>query len=261
MGSRSEGEPPGDCQADTPVDPEARPDEKPPHRVRIEKAFLLAKFEVSFEEYDHFAYDTGRRPPSDSGFAAGLAPETARRLPVINVSWEDARAYAEWLSQKTGRRFRLPTEAEWEYAARAGARAPYFWEGSPGSACDFANGFDRAHEQELKSRFGIYWAPLPCDDPYPTLAPVGRFRPNSWGLHDLAGNVVEWVADCYHDSYAGAPPGPAAWTDGTECASGRRVIRGGSWDGKPGTLRSANRTRISPDSRLDGLGFRLAQDL
>ena len=261
MGSRGEGEPPGDCRADTPIDPEAQPDEKPPHRVRIEKGFLLARYEVSFEEYDRFAYDTGRRPPSDSGFAAGLAPETAKRLPVINVSWEDARAYAKWLSQKTGRNFRLPTEAEWEYAARAGTRAPYFWEGLPGTACDFANGFDRAHEQELKARFSIDWAPLPCDDPYATLAPVGSFGYNSWHLHDLAGNVWEWVADCYHDSYAGAPPGPAAWTDGMECASGRRVIRGGSWGSDPAFLRSANRNGYTPDNRYYNLGFRLAQDI
>ena len=180
---------------------------------------------------------------------------------MINVSWEDARAYAKWLSQKTGRNFRLPTEAEWEYAARAGTRAPYFWEGLPGTACDFANGFDRAHEQELKARFSIDWAPLPCDDPYATLAPVGSFGYNSWHLHDLAGNVWEWVADCYHDSYAGAPPGPAAWTDGMECASGRRVIRGGSWGSDPAFLRSANRNGYTPDNRYYNLGFRLAQDI
>ncbi|MCA1852444.1 MAG: formylglycine-generating enzyme family protein, partial [Beggiatoa sp.] len=120
--------PAGTFQMGSPdTDEEALGSERPPHEVRITKPFKLGRYEVSFEEYDRFAYATNRRPPSDQGFGAGFSEAKRKRLPVINVSWEEARAYAAWLSEKTGKKFRLPTEAEWEYAARAGTTTRRYW--------------------------------------------------------------------------------------------------------------------------------------
>ncbi len=182
MGSHAEGDAPEACPAVSP-DAEAQADEQPLHRVRIAKAFLLGKYEVTFAEYDRFVYDnleTGMRLPSDSGFGADLGPEQRQRLPVINVSWHDARDYAAWLSERTGKRFRLPTEAEWEYAARAGTVTPRPWAGGLEAACGHANVFDRKHRAELEARFGsINWDNFPCEDAYATTAPAGSFTPNA----------------------------------------------------------------------------------
>jgi formylglycine-generating enzyme required for sulfatase activity len=240
------------------ADTEAAPDEKPPHPVRISKAFKLDRREVTFEEYDRFVYATGRRPPSDAGFGAGLSDEERRRLPVINVSYEDAVAYAEWLSEQTGKRFRLPREAEWEYAARAGTPYRRFWGDDPSQACKYANVFDKRNQKKLSARYGISWEPHDCEDPYPEFAPVGSFDPNSWGLYDMLGNVWEWVQDCYHNSYKGVPADGSAW-EKEGCAL--RVFRGGSWYNRPEHVRTAFRDGDEPDFRNFDLGFRLAQDL
>ena len=255
--------PAGTFQMGSPnTDEEAHGSERPPHEVSISKPFKLGRYEVSFEEYDRFAYATNRRPPSDSGFGAGFSEAERKRLPVINVSWEDARAYAAWLSEKTGGTFRLPTEAEWEYAARAGTTTRRYWGDAAGDACRHANVLDRKHEAELKQRYNIAWETHGCDDEYATLAPAGRLesnKPNLWGLHDMLGNVWEWVEDCWHDNYEGAPPnGSASEQQGGDCA--RRVIRGGSWINVPWSVRSAYRGRNTPAYRSVALGFRLAQD-
>jgi len=260
MGSRGEGDPLGECP-DAPVDPEAQDDEKPVHRVKIAKPFLLARHEVTFEEYDRFFYDNldkGLRLPSDSGFGAGLDPEQRKRLPVINVSWQDARDYAAWLSGKTGKDFRLPTEAEWEYAARAETLTPRPWEGGLEAACRHANVFDSKHAAELRARWNITWDNFPCEDNYATTAPVGSFQANAFGLHDMLGNVWEWVQDCYHESYNGAPADGTVW-EKKDCS--QRVVRGGSWNSNPATLRSATRSRSIPGNRNGDLGFRLVQDI
>ena len=231
MGSRSQGDPPGECP-EAPVDPEAQADEKPAHRVKIAKPFLLAKHEVTFEEYDRFVYDNldkGLRLPSDSGFGAGLSPEERKRLPVINVSWQDAQDYAAWLSEKTGKRFRLPTEAEWEYAARAGTLTPRPWEGGLEAACGYANVLDSKHVSDLKAAgYPITWDNFPCEDAYVTTAPVGSFKPNAFGLHDMLGNVWEWVQDCAQ-LYKDTPRDGTAFEAGNETNCGLRVFRGGSW--------------------------------
>jgi formylglycine-generating enzyme required for sulfatase activity len=206
--------------------------EQPVHPVSIAASFALAKYEVSFSEYDAFATATGRSEPSDSGWGRG-------KRPVINVSWDDATAYAAWLSQQTGKKYRLPTEAEWEYAARAGSTTKYPWGDEVGA--------NRANCDGC----GSQW------DNKQT-APVGSFAANAFGLHDMHGNVWEWVRDCYHSSYEGAPTHGSARE---QCDSSSRVLRGGSWYGDPAGLRSANRDGGTASFTFFSYGFRLAQDL
>jgi len=214
-------------------------DEQPVHTVSIAASFALAKYEVSFAEYDAFAKATGRSEPSDFGWGRG-------KRPVINVSWDDATAYATWLSQQTGKTYRMPTEAEWEYAARAGSTTKY------------SLGEEASHD------FANYGKDECCDglalgkDQWENTAPVGSFSANAFGLHDMHGNVFEWVQDCYHSSYEGAPVDGAARE---QCDSSFRVLRGGSWISDPPRVRSAYRNGDAASSTSIIYGFRLAQDL
>ena len=238
-------------------DEEAYAAEKPPHRVVFGHSFAIGKYEVTFEEYDKFAYATGGRPPSDAGYGGG-------RRPVINVSWDEAREYANWLSERTGRKYRLPTEAEWEYAARAGMVTRRYWGDDPDlrEACTYANVFDRGSEKELKTRYAIDWESFACEDGYATTAPVGSFKPNALELHDMLGNVYEWVQDCWHENYGNnAPRDGSAWLekDGGDCRL--RVIRGGSWSDYPWNVRASYRYRNDAGARNYYVGFRLAQDI
>lgn len=204
-------------------------DEGPRHRVTLE-GFSIGKHEVSFAEYDRFARATGRRLPHDERWGRGDRP-------VINVSWNDANAYTAWLSKQTGKKYRLPTESEWEFAIRGGSEDQRWW----GSESDTApaNCFN----------CGSRW------DGSRT-APVGSFVANAFGLHDMAGNVQEWVQDCYHAGYAGAPDDGSAWlTPG--CT--QRVVRGGAYSSPQDTLRSAKRGQYDQDTRLDNLGFRVVR--
>jgi formylglycine-generating enzyme required for sulfatase activity len=213
-------------------------DERPVHPVRIARPYAIGQFEVTFEEYDSFAKKAGFSAPSDWGWGR-------RRQPVVNVSWEDARRYAQWLSWVTGKAYRLPTESEWEYAARAGTRTAYWWGGATRQ-----NGEVWAN----CAKCGSNW-----DGIRP--APVGSFPPNPFGLYDTADNTWEWVQDCWHENYLGAPDDGAAWlrADDGECR--HRVVRSGSWFVKPSAVRSANRYRFDSDYRVHNVGFRLAQDL
>ncbi len=204
-------------------------DEKPVHDVRIGRAFAMGKHEVTFEEYDRFVESTGHRKPSDSGWGRG-------KRPVINVSWDDAKAYVQWLSRETGEEYRLPSEAEWEYAARAKTDSARYWGEDADRACDYANVHDLT-SQKINGFSGTHHA---CDDGYAKTAPVGRFKANGFVLKDMLGNVWEWVEDCYHDSYNGAPKDGLARTVGN---CGRRVLRGGSWGNVPRSVRSAYRYR------------------
>ena len=210
-------------------EPDRYDDEGPRHAVSV-KAFALGQTEVTFDEYDRFARATGRPLPDDSGWGRGARP-------VINVAWADAAAYAAWLSAQTGRAYRLPTEAEWEYACRAGQAGRYCGGDDPHAVAWFeGNAEGRTH-------------------------PVGEKIANAWGLRDLSGNVWEWTADCWHDNYTGAPSDGSAWqeTSGGDCRS--RVVRGGSWNGGPRGLRSALRLRVTPGVANGGLGFRVARAL
>jgi formylglycine-generating enzyme required for sulfatase activity len=135
------------------------------------------------------------------------------------VDWQAATAFAAWLSQKTGQRFRLPTEAEWEYAARAGTQTARFWGDAPDGACTYANVHDKTPSRQFK-----WTGHHDCDDGYAVTAPVGRFRPNPFGLYDMLGNALEWTCSVYDADYGGAEKDCA-----NKGSSGRRVIRGGSW--------------------------------
>ena len=213
-------------------------DEGPQHSVTIPAPFAVGVYEVTFAEWDACvrAGGCGGYAPADEGWGRGSRP-------VINVSWEDAQAYVSWLSQQTGARYRLLSEAEWEYVARAGSRTARYWGESESGQCRNANGFD---------------FPGFCSDGYEYTAPVGSFAPNVFGLYDVLGNVWEWTQDCWNGSYAGAPTNGSAWQSG-DC--GRRVLRGGSWVVDPSSLRSARRIRFTSEFRFYYDGFRVARTL
>jgi len=208
----------------------ATEDDFPLHEVEV-APFLIGAYEVTFDEYDRFASATGRRQPSDQGWGRGLRP-------VVDVSWADAQAYVAWLSEQSGYRYRLPTEAEWEFAARAGTRSPFWWGYAKGE--NHALCFDCSSNWDNRST-----------------APVGRFAPNPFGLFDTAGNAAEWVADCYVPGYRDAPDDGSARELGA-CAS--RVARGGAFNKPADSIRSHARARFAPSTRLKMLGFRVARD-
>ena len=218
--------PPGSFRMGSPSGEAGRSDDEGPvHTVTIRYPFAVGVYEVTFDEWDHCVKQGGCRgySPDDEGWGRG-------NRPVINVNLGDAQAYIVWLSQKTGKPYRLLTEAEWEYAARAGTTTPFHF-GSRG----YGIGGDQT-------------------------APAGSsYLANNFGLHDVHGNVWEWVEDCWHDNYEGAPTDGSAWTEGGDCD--RAVIRGGSWVNRPRTLRSANRGGFIADDRYDYFGFRVALTL
>src|SRR5512147_724040 len=215
----------------SPEDEEGRySDEGTQHRVTIDRRFAIGRYAVTFDEYDHFCAVTGRRKPKDKGWGRG-------RRPVIHISWRDAVAYCAWLANETGHHYRLPSEAEWEYAARAGTTTRY------------------AFGDAITPRDANY-----SESKLSKTTEAGSYPPNAWGLYDMHGNVWEWVEDVWHDSYKGAPNDGSAWTDGEgQNSSSLRVLRGGSWDGDPRDLRSANRGGDGPGSRGSILGFRVAR--
>ena len=194
--------------------------EGPVHDVEISRPFAVGKYEVTFSEWDACVSGGGcAHRPGDAGWGRGTRP-------AIYVSWEDARSYVSWLSGKTGERYRLLSESEWEYAARAGTTGPFHF----GSTISTDQANYRGTFTYGSGRKGVYREET---------VPVGSFSANGFGLHDMHGNVWEWVEDCSHDSYSGAPTDGSAWTTGGDCS--RRVLRGGSWNYLPWNLRSANR--------------------
>jgi formylglycine-generating enzyme required for sulfatase activity/serine/threonine protein kinase len=207
-------------------------DESPQHQVTIGYSFAVGKYPVTRDEYARFASETGANSEwQNPGFA-----QTGRD-PVVNVNWDDAKAYVAWLTQKTGKRYRLLSEAEYEYADRARTTTAYWWGDSDADLCTYANG-DPCHKKGT--------------------VPVGSYPPNAFGLYDMAGNAWEWTEDCWNDSYAGAPDDGTAWTAG---ACGQRVLRGGSWNVSARDLRSASRLGDSTGYRRSDDGFRVARTL
>ena len=207
--------------------------EQPLRDVNIKK-FAMGQSEVTFEEYDRFAISTGRLLPRDEGWGRG-------NRPVINVSWEDAVNYAKWLSQETGSRYRLPTESEWEYAARSRGKDE-IWAGTS--------------DQEQLGNYAWF-----NSNSAGRTQPVGTKTPNGLGLKDMSGNVWEWVEDCWHDDYNNAPTNGSAWLKGNGGNCGVRLRRGGGWTDSPISLRSSARNWYSADTRSTLIGFRLAQDI
>jgi formylglycine-generating enzyme required for sulfatase activity len=211
---------------------------KPVHRVTFAQPFSLAATEITFREWDSCVADGGcDYRPADQGWGRATRP-------VIYVSWQDARAYIVWLSRRMGKVCRLPSEAEWEYAARAGTTTDYALPAPEGS--DDFNGKNLANCADCGSEWGAKQT-----------APVGRFPANAWGLQDMHGNVFEWVEDCWHNSYEGAPDDGRAWRaeEGGDCAV--HVLRGGSWVSPRGNARSADRGRNIPSDRDVVIGFRV----
>jgi formylglycine-generating enzyme required for sulfatase activity len=221
--------------------PESEPDrsrgEGPQHKVTIPKPFAAGKFTVTFSEWDACLAGggCGRNKPDDRGWGRGDRP-------VINITWEEAQAYVKWLRAKTGKTYRLMTEAEFEYTARAGTTTPFWWGSS--IAPDRANYNDSASPY-INSSVG-------------TTLPVQSFKPNPWGLYQVHGNIWTWTEDCYEDSYKDAPTDGSAKT-ALDCA--RRSLRGGSFGYRAEYLRVARRLGFSPDVRLSGVGFRLARTM
>ena len=174
--------------------------------------------------------------------------------PVVCVSWEDASAYARWLGEKTGKAYRLLTEAEWEYAARAGTATARFWGDDAKRSCDNANGADLAAKAEVPG--AADWPVAACNDRFAYTAPVGSYRANAFGLHDMLGNVWEWTQDCWNANYSGAPADGSAWATG-DCSL--RAVRGGSWEDAPVGLRAAYRVGSPTVIRVYIRGFRVAR--
>jgi len=244
--------------------------EGPVREVSIARAFSIGKFEITQGQYALFASATGRRSgpgcnvwvearqtverdPSLDWRNPGYGRPPRDDEPVACVSWEDAEAYTRWLSSLTGHRYRLPTEAEWEYAARAGVEGRHPWGVDAARACLFANVFDMSAANP-----GIPWSPAACSDTFAGVAPVGRFAANAFGLHDVIGNVWEWIADCY------AMPYPATPVDGSaQVALGcdRRGTRGGGWRTQISRQSFSFRGRDPADLLSQIFGFRIARDL
>ena len=209
----------------------AKPAESPPHGVTLLKTFAVGRKEITFAEWDHCvdASGCGYTPP-DQGWGRG-------ERPAINLGWTDAQQYVGWLSKQTGQKYRLPSEAEWEYAARGGAATPFWWGKEVGS------GHAKCAD---------------CGDKTPRTVPAGSFRPNAFGLYDTSGNAAEWVEDCWNPSYKGAPTDGSAWISG-DC--GLRVLRGGSFLDHATGVTSSARFRYDNDVRYYANGFRVARDL
>ena len=233
--------PTGSYQMGSPSHEEDRDDDEGPvHQVTIERSFAVGVYEVTFGEWEACVRGGGCNGyrPDDEGWGR-------ERRPVIYVNWEDAQAYVTWLSRQTGQAYRLLSEAEWEYVARAGTTTPFHFGRTISTSQanydgDYTYGGGRRGQNRERT------------------VPVGSFRPNAFGLYDVHGNVYEWAQDCWNENYAGAPSDGRAWETG-DCS--RRVLRGGSWYNGPRPLRSADRNWSPAVIRFNGNGFRIARSL
>ena len=253
-----------------------RPAEEPQREVKIDAGFALSRDEISVGEFRAFVDDANYLTDAENAGDSNIYDEESGRmidrknanwrndylggtaddnLPVIHVSWNDANAYTQWLSTRTGKKYRLPSEAEFEYALRAGSTARYPWgEGNP------PRGSDNFTGDEHSPHLGRSWAKgfKRYDDGYWGPAPLGKFHANAFGLIDMNGNVSEWVADCWHDNYTRAPSDSKAWMN-PGCVE--HVVRGGSWGSAPEQVRSAFRLAAPADTRSARVGIRVARDL
>ncbi|HET7359881.1 MAG TPA: formylglycine-generating enzyme family protein [Rhodanobacteraceae bacterium] len=250
--------------------------ESPQHEVHIATGFALGRSEVSVAQFREFVRASGYEPDSQRLGGASVYDARSGAMrddsnatwqddyagrpagdtdPVVNVSWNDAAAYAQWLSRRTGKRYRLPSEAEFEYAERAGTTTRYWWgDGTPATKVENLTGSgDRSHNgRRWTNNFAGYrdgyWGP----------APIQSFSPNPFGLYDIGGNLTEWVADCWHVNYTRASGDGSAWVNP---GCGQRVLRGGSWGSAPEQVRSAYRLGADASTRSGRVGFRVAREL
>jgi formylglycine-generating enzyme required for sulfatase activity len=223
-------------------------DEKPVHTVDV-KAFYMSKYETTIAEYLACVQDGGCKPPqwlesgnefnihtgSNNWYNKAGMSESNKNHPITGVSWNDAKAYGVWLSKKTGKDYQLPTEAQWEYACRAGSTGKYSFE----------------NDASQLGNYGWY-----KENSGKTTHPVGEKKPNVWGLYDMHGNIWEWLEDKYHDSYSGAPADGSAWISGD---SNSRILRGGSWHFRGNSLRCTNRGMFDMTYRVNDWGFRFSR--
>ena len=248
-------------------------DERPQHRVRITKPFYMGTYHVTRGQFRQFVKDTGYKTDAEKGENPGAFGwdsdkkefgfnakyswrnagfEQTDEHPVVNVSWNDAVAFCKWLSKKEGKSYRLPTEAEWEYACRAGTTTRYYSGDDPETLAKVGNVADAS----AKTKFPDWKYTIKANDGYVFTAPVGKFKPNAFGLYDMHGNAWQWCADWYGAEYyakcpADDPTGPDA--------GDVRVLRGGSWFSRPLNSRSAERNGFRPGRRGDLTGFRVAR--
>ena len=246
---------------------------RPIARVTIARPFWMGRYPVTRGEFAAFIDSTGHKMPNEATTAEPNAEgkwsceqrgnrnwrnpgfKQTDRDPVVCVGHDDALAYLAWLNERTGGGYRLPSEAEWEYAARAGTETARYW----GDGMEQAHLYANMADQSLRKHLGLAGAGrsfIDGDDGYVFTSPVGSFKANGFGLHDMLGNVREWCADTWHRSYEGAPTDGSAWTADGAAA---RVVRGGSWDGRACFVRAAYRGRYAPAFRFDRVGFRCAR--
>lgn len=244
-------------------------DEGPRVAVAIDDSFYLGQTEVTVTEFAHFVRVAGYEPDSevngcylwrdgkldpdnDTGWASQPGFASGVRFPAVCVTWRDAFRYVEWLSEQTGSYYRLPSEAEWEYAARAGSEAARYWGADPGQACQHANVADRSFDRRYA---GLGREIHDCDDGFPQAAPVASFPASNFGLHDMLGNVWEWTCSVFEPLESGASRGCVDfWTRGP------RVLRGGGWYIPPDGVRSAHRNAGNSGSQTVSIGFRVLRE-
>jgi formylglycine-generating enzyme required for sulfatase activity len=218
------------------------PYEKPAHQVQI-APFALGRYEVTNAEWLACVAAGGCAPAASAG-------EPARaRHPVTGVNWHQAEAYVQWLAAHTGRPYRLPSEAEWEYAGRAGTTASHYWGDDPDDACDYANAADNAAKRKFSG-----WKVIGCDDGYVYTSPVGKFKPNKFGLYDMLGNLKQMVAGCITDSISDIPTDGSAGPENCD----DHPLRGSSWESIPSVMRMADRQIVHSAEAGFHFGFRVA---
>jgi formylglycine-generating enzyme required for sulfatase activity len=248
--------------------------EKPQHSVTIAHPFAVGRFEVTVGEFVEFLNDAAQHGQIAERWVA-TAPEEKEapivrsnegkiahfsvqgdqeQFPVTFVSWRGAAEYVKWLSLRTGATYRLLSEAEWEYAARAGSKTAYHFGDDALKLCDYGNVADASGG--AKHNWSLF---TDCEDGYPDLAPVGRFQPNAFGLYDMIGNAAEWVEDCGHPNYDGAPNDGSSWTSGSSCNG--HEVRGGSYFNLSSAQRSAKRFENPSNTKYSTIGFRVARSL
>jgi formylglycine-generating enzyme required for sulfatase activity len=251
--------------------------EAPPLQATIGRAYAIGRTEVTVRQFrafvaaTHYAAPAGCRIARDGHWQAdaerswrdpGFGDPPSEDQPVVCVSWDDAQAYLEWLSRVTNHHYRLPSETEWEYAARGGTTTARYWgerdsseADVPSRACDYANVYDIS----AVAQYQFLWPNARCSDRHAGLAAVASYQPNAFDLYDMIGNAREWLQDCYTASYEGRPPDARAWVWAGGCEA--RGVRGGSFASRPERSRAAARDSELQGTRQQDLGFRVARDL